>query len=463
MNKKVIIIGGGIAGLSAACLALQRGFHVELYEQNNNLGGDSHFTTIEGFSFDINPKFYPAPYLFDSLIRTNEKSSMLSELFSQAIPTAQVLFADEKMMRLVSDVEVSDLPESIATITPLTGDGAYHKLDGVLQEILDRFSGKRLPIWQQLSKNRKGNLQQMLLPMIGDFSSDPYFQQCLVAIAAISGIPVPNLQIRDLFMPALVRRSGLSLPTHGMKSVIDVLETYINNAKAKIFTSTQVDEILSQNNNVCGIRLADQSQQWADYVLNTSSSLAPEALQVHLAQPAMVLHLGISNKELLKDFQLQNILILNNNFRKWDTQSTISHRWLPDYIYLQQPTLINPSLAPQNCGLLSIRFSIPQITLDYREKEIIRNNLLSFLEQHYIPDLKQNIRMESIHMLSDQYTQDDRTRQPTIRSEMQTPAFLLQKNTHIAHLHQYYENRRPIVPIILFATQQWIETIADKS
>ena len=38
--KKLIIIGGGIAGLSAGVYALQNGFDVEIYEKNAALGGE---------------------------------------------------------------------------------------------------------------------------------------------------------------------------------------------------------------------------------------------------------------------------------------------------------------------------------------------------------------------------------------------------------------------------------------
>ncbi len=41
MGKKVVIIGGGVAGLSAAHELVERGFDVEVYERRNRLGGKS--------------------------------------------------------------------------------------------------------------------------------------------------------------------------------------------------------------------------------------------------------------------------------------------------------------------------------------------------------------------------------------------------------------------------------------
>lgn len=39
-NEKVIVIGGGIAGLSAGIYALLAGFQVEIYEKNRIPGGE---------------------------------------------------------------------------------------------------------------------------------------------------------------------------------------------------------------------------------------------------------------------------------------------------------------------------------------------------------------------------------------------------------------------------------------
>ena len=236
---------------------------------------------------------------------------MLSGLFTQIVPTLQILFADNKIMRFISDEESVNIPESISAITPLTGEAAYHKLEAVLQEILDRFSGKRPPFWHQLV-NRKDNLDQNLVENISSFSSDPYFQQTLIALAATSAIPVQQLQIRDLFMPALIRRSGLSIPTRGTKEMIHVLEQYIRNRGAKIFTGAMVEEIISEHKNVCGVRLADQSQLWTDYVLNTTERLAPDALKYTNTQPAMAFHLGLNNIDTLKQLHPINIIIINN-------------------------------------------------------------------------------------------------------------------------------------------------------
>ena len=50
--KKVIIIGGGIAGLSAGIYAQQNGFDTEIYEKNPMVGGECTGWDRQGYHID---------------------------------------------------------------------------------------------------------------------------------------------------------------------------------------------------------------------------------------------------------------------------------------------------------------------------------------------------------------------------------------------------------------------------
>src|ERR1700712_4937269 len=65
MNKKVIVIGGGIGGLGAACLFARKGNGVTVLEKNANLGGRADIFEHEGFRFYLGPYGYLAPDIFE--------------------------------------------------------------------------------------------------------------------------------------------------------------------------------------------------------------------------------------------------------------------------------------------------------------------------------------------------------------------------------------------------------------
>ena len=59
MSKKVIVIGGGVAGMSAAHELIERGFEVEVYERNPDYkGGKARSVDVPGSN-----KLHPDKYL----------------------------------------------------------------------------------------------------------------------------------------------------------------------------------------------------------------------------------------------------------------------------------------------------------------------------------------------------------------------------------------------------------------
>ncbi|MBN2491580.1 MAG: NAD(P)-binding protein, partial [Planctomycetes bacterium] len=65
--KKVIVIGGGLGGISAAASLAAEGFEVEVIEKNAHLGGKLNVLEKEGFSFDLGPSILTMPHIFERL------------------------------------------------------------------------------------------------------------------------------------------------------------------------------------------------------------------------------------------------------------------------------------------------------------------------------------------------------------------------------------------------------------
>jgi phytoene desaturase len=63
--KKVVVIGSGFAGLSAACNLAAGGCEVTLLEKNSSLGGRARQFEQDGFVFDMGPSWYWMPDVFE--------------------------------------------------------------------------------------------------------------------------------------------------------------------------------------------------------------------------------------------------------------------------------------------------------------------------------------------------------------------------------------------------------------
>ncbi len=76
MSKKVVVIGAGFAGLSAACNLAADGFDVTVLEKNEVPGGRARHFTAEGFLFDMGPSWYWMPDVFEQFFaRFGKKAS----------------------------------------------------------------------------------------------------------------------------------------------------------------------------------------------------------------------------------------------------------------------------------------------------------------------------------------------------------------------------------------------------
>ena len=69
MQKKVIIIGSGFAGLSAASFMAKAGWKVVVLEKHPIPGGRARKMEAAGFTFDMGPSWYWMPDVFERYFR----------------------------------------------------------------------------------------------------------------------------------------------------------------------------------------------------------------------------------------------------------------------------------------------------------------------------------------------------------------------------------------------------------
>lgn len=73
MSKKVVVIGAGFGGLSAASMLSKQGHEVHVYEKNSNPGGRTNVYHADGFKFDMGPSWYLMPDAFETFFKQFDK------------------------------------------------------------------------------------------------------------------------------------------------------------------------------------------------------------------------------------------------------------------------------------------------------------------------------------------------------------------------------------------------------
>ncbi len=60
-KNRIVIVGGGLAGLSCACTLAAHGYAVTLIERNSWVGGKATLLESHGFRFDMGPTILTLP------------------------------------------------------------------------------------------------------------------------------------------------------------------------------------------------------------------------------------------------------------------------------------------------------------------------------------------------------------------------------------------------------------------
>jgi len=103
--KKVIVIGSGFAGLSAATHLAYQGYSVTILEKNEIAGGRARVFKTNGFTFDMGPSWYWMPEVFEKYFEFfGKKRSDYYDLI-RLDPSYSIFFGKGEVMNLPATME----------------------------------------------------------------------------------------------------------------------------------------------------------------------------------------------------------------------------------------------------------------------------------------------------------------------------------------------------------------------
>jgi phytoene desaturase len=133
MSKKVIVIGSGFAGLSAACHLAKKGYDVTVLEKNEVPGGRARKMEVGGYTFDMGPSWYWMPEVFENFFgHFGKKVSDYYEL-TRLDPAYKIVFGKDDELTVPAGMkELRELFESYEA-------GSAAKLDQFLKEAAYKY------------------------------------------------------------------------------------------------------------------------------------------------------------------------------------------------------------------------------------------------------------------------------------------------------------------------------------
>ena len=275
MKESVIIVGGGVAGLSAAAYARASGFDTTLVEHAPALGG-------------VCTAWQRGPYLIDGCIhwltggpfaKLYEELGITDSVRLEPIQTLATITDHATNAHIELGADLDALERSLALLAPadMKELGQMFAAARTLPELhppletapdLMRLSDGLRTLWQM--KGELGVLlhyQQPLAEFVVQRLQTESLRRVLTAF-----VPGEAPVLFLLMVLGYLSRGWLSRPAGGTAAFRDALIDGVRQLGVSILTSATVEEILVSDGRAAGVRLADGTYLRADAVICTSST-----------------------------------------------------------------------------------------------------------------------------------------------------------------------------------------------
>ncbi len=138
-NRRIAVIGGGLAGLASACTLAARGYSVTVFEKSAWLGGKAAQLSKAGFRFDMGPTILTIPNVLRKIFA--EAGRNLDD-YLQLIrldPQWRCFFSDDTVLDLVENVD--SMADSLDRFAPGNSNGyrEFLKLSDRLHTVSEKY------------------------------------------------------------------------------------------------------------------------------------------------------------------------------------------------------------------------------------------------------------------------------------------------------------------------------------
>jgi phytoene dehydrogenase-like protein len=277
MEKSIIIVGAGIAGLSAGCYARMNGFKSTILEMHNIPGGLCTAWERKGYTWDISMHMLTGSCSGPLYQMWQELGVVQNRDFFYRNTMVQIESLDGKVLDFTTDRK--KLEDQMLKLSPADAP--------LIREFLSLVFGKNLVNAASLKSQELSNLFDSLkilpviLPLMGKFFKygkqtvqdfaghfqDPFLRQALRFFIDSPGWPMVNFPMAGLigFMKSAVSEAGV--PLGGSQQVVYGIADLYRKLGGTIEFKSRVTEVIIEDNHAVGLKLDDGTEKRADIVI----------------------------------------------------------------------------------------------------------------------------------------------------------------------------------------------------
>ena len=412
MSRKVIVIGSGFAGLSAACNLAAEGFDVTILEKNEMAGGRARYFQEQGFTFDMGPSWYWMPDVFEQFFeRFGKKVSDYYEL-KRLDPSYAVYFGKDDRMDVPANMQELEAmfeqyePGSSKSLRKFLKEAEYKYRVG-MQDFVHRPSHSifefadprivaslfRLQMFSSISKQIRSLFKNPKLIELLEFP-----------VLFLGATPQKTPALYSLMNYADMAL-GTWYPKGGMFKIVEGMVKLAEELGVKILTGKEVKEIIIPNGHAREVLTADGDRFQADVVVGAGdyhhieNQLLPEAKQSYgnsywekrvMAPSSLLYYVGVNKR--LKNL-LHHNLFFDEDFSEHAKEIYETPAWPKrPLFYVSSPSVTDPTVAPEGHENLFLLIPVApglQDTEEIREQyfNLIMDRLEDLTEQEIRPNI----------------------------------------------------------------------------
>lgn len=415
-TKKVIVIGAGIAGMTAAAHLAKRGVQVTVLDKNSHAGGRCDRISRDGHQFDTGPTLMVMPLLYEAeFAALGANMRQLLDL-QRVDPTYHLVFDDGSQLALTSDFESLQMQMesfelgSFEAFLSYLEEGKRHYHLGIERLVQpdfrrpsDFFKLSNLPLLYRVKPLKKHYAN------MANYFDDPRLKAAFTFQDVYMGLSPFEAPATFSMMPYTELAHGVWYPRGGMYQIVKVLESMAREAGAEFIFNTTVDQIDVNGRKAYGVTVNGQQLE-ADAVLANAD--LPYVYQDLLPQD------GQGGRMDRKRFSCSVIsffwgmdktydalpphtLFLASDYRE-NFDTIIRDLGLPanPSLYIHAPARLDPSMAPQGQDTLIAIVPVGHLSKDGEQdwaelRDTARQHVFRRLSSLGIKDLEAHIKFET--------------------------------------------------------------------
>lgn len=394
-SKQAVIIGGGLAGLSAACYMARAGYRTILFEKNPSVGGRAQFAEDSGFKFNLGPSWYIMPDIYEDFFRDFGQSPEDHYTLTKLNPAFRSFTTTGK----TDAIELGKLADVLDNLSPGEGLGFKRLINRSkiiysnykLKILTESFAGYgnllKPKIISYLISRPKGSAKNRTNKLLGNSASRTMVDQ----INTLFGVQPSRLPAMYSFLPYSIFEQGIWHPDGGFSSVVGSIKKLAQQLGVEIYEGYQVEKIEVQYGIASAVTIRDLGERIpADIIISASDyqhtesmleetdqsyslkywlsrKYSPSAITVALGLNAKVPELLHHNTFSLAVDEGQDLLSLNT----WPS--------LIESFHVSCPSVTDASLAPPGGSVLTITIPVPSGL--NAEQEAVENLVNQSLQQ----------------------------------------------------------------------------------